>query len=232
MEEKSGNSPHMDSLHAREKSEFLRLLEQTGESLPRDGEKVLDLFIGTDGHVSPDYLKEKLEPEGVDSSTVDSVLLLLCRYGMAQKVVLNGSGAWYEHLHLGADHDHLMCVKCGRVVEFRDPDLKLAGQKVAQGYNFQPLVHRMTVLGLCPRCRSRQQGPAMPLCMAARGEKVRVVRFQGGHAMQGKLAAMGIVVGDVVEVLNNAGPYIINVKGCRLALGKGLAKKVMVSLCN
>ncbi len=231
MEDKSG-SPHLiDPLHAKEKKEFLRLLEQTGETLPPGGEKVLDLFISTDGHVSPDYLKDRLEAEEVDSATVDNVLHLLCRYGVAQKVVLNGSGPWFEHLHLGADHDHLMCVKCGRVVEFRDSDLKLSGQKVARGYDFQPLVHRMTILGLCPRCRSRE-GPAMPLSLAAKGEKVRVVRFLGGRNMQGKLTAMGITVGDVVEILNNAGPYIINVKGCRLALGKGLAKKVMVSLCN
>ncbi len=231
MDAKPGKHSFVDALHEREKMEFLRLLEQTGESLPPGGEDVLDLFISTEGHVSSDFLKEKLKNKGVSPETVEKVLSLLCRYGVAQKVVLNGSGPWYEHLHLGADHDHLMCTKCGRVVEFRDPDLKLRGQKVAQSYNFQPLVHRMTVLGLCPKCR-RREGPIMPLSMAARGEKVRVVRFLGGSKMQTRLSSMGIIIGDVIEVINNTGPYIIHVKGSRLALGQGLAQKVMVSLCS
>lgn len=221
----------IDALHQREKAEFLRLLEQTGESLPPGGEDVLDVFISTDGHVSSDFLKERLRDKDVAPSVVDEVLAVLCRYGMAQKVILNGSGPWYEHLHLGADHDHLMCTRCGRVVEFRDPELKAAGRRIARGYNFQPLTYRMTVLGLCPRCR-RREGPVMPLSMAARGEKVRIVAFRGGGNMQRRLTSMGIVIGDVVEVVNNSGPYIIHVKGSRLALGKGLAHKVMVSLCN
>ncbi len=220
-----------DALHQREKEEFLKLLKQTGEDLPEGGRQVLDLFLDIEGHVSPDFLTEKLAEKGIRKDIVTQVLDTLCRYGMAQRIYLNGSGPWYEHLHLGADHDHLMCTKCGRVVEFKDPELKEKGRNVANSFDFQPLVCRVTILGLCPRCRKRE-GPIMPLSMAARGERVRVVRFLGGHKMQNKLTSMGITIGDVVEVINNTGPYIIHARGSRLALGKGLAHKVMVSLCQ
>ncbi len=110
-----------DRLHRKEKDEFLHLLSNTCDTLPPDGEKVLDCFIGTEGHITPEYLKQKLAETGdnVSLQTVTEVLELLCRYGIAQKVMLNGTGPWYEHLHLGSRHDHLVCTKCGKVVEFQ-----------------------------------------------------------------------------------------------------------------
>ena len=220
----------VDNLHKRERDEFLKLLSQTGEKMPPGGDKVLDGFLLTEGHISPDYLQKQIEGRGqvVDMDTINNTLDILCRYGMAQRVQLNGTGPWYEHLHLGADHDHLLCTKCGRIIEFKDQILKTKIQKAAFDYKFEPLIHKLTVLGLCPSCRIREE-PVMPLALAARGEKVNVIRFAGGRKMQNRLASMGLTSGDVIEVLNNTGPFIINVKGTRLALGMGLAQKVLVT---
>jgi Fur family ferric uptake transcriptional regulator len=41
---------------------------------------------------------------------------------------------------------------------------------------------------------------------------------------------MGLMVGDEIEVVNNSGPFIVNAKGARLAIGSGLARKIMVTV--
>ncbi len=219
-----------DSLHRKEKDEFLALLENTCDSLPPEGEQVLDWFITTEGHITPEYLREKMSEQGLDIpvSTITEVLELLCRYGIAQKIMLNGTGPWYEHLHLGNRHDHLVCTKCGKVVEFEDDGLNSHINRVAGERQFLPLAHKLNIVGICPACQEGKEH-IMPLALAGPGERVRIVSFEGGSKLKDRLTAMGLSVGEVVEVINSSGPYIVNVRNSRIALGKGLAQKVMVS---
>jgi len=217
-----------DSLHKREKEEFLRLLGQTGEALTKEEEKILDHFLTTEGHISPEYLAKKIGDSSLDIETVTKMLEKLCRYGIAQKVQFNGRGTWFEHLHLGSEHDHLLCTSCGKITEFKDPVFKQQGDKVANSYRFQPLHYKMTILGLCPKCR-RDKTSAIPLSLASAGERVRIIRLAGGCDVQQRLRSLGINVGDTIEIINNKGPVIVNAKGSRIGLGLGLAHKVMVA---
>ncbi|MCI4397215.1 MAG: ferrous iron transport protein A [Acidobacteria bacterium] len=71
----------------------------------------------------------------------------------------------------------------------------------------------------------------MPLTMVEQGKKVRLVSVDGGHDMQSRLAAMGLVPGAEIEVLGNSsrGPFLIAVKGSRLMIGRGMAHKILVA---
>jgi len=117
---RSKETPCFKRLHDNEKQNFLKLLEQTGQELSAEELQIVDEFLSHEGHLSEDFIREKLEAKGIDVSreAIRQILLLLCRYGLAQRVLLNGKGPWYEHLHIGENHDHLMCTRCGKVVEF------------------------------------------------------------------------------------------------------------------
>ena len=71
----------------------------------------------------------------------------------------------------------------------------------------------------------------MPLSMASRGSKVRLVSVNGGKQMTSRLAAMGLLPGVEVEIVSNApgDPFILDVRGSRLVLGRGMAYKILVS---
>ncbi len=229
LEADSGAPSCFTRLHSQEREEFFRLLRQTGGSLTPFQEAVVDEFLLHEGHLSPEFMVKKLQEQGIaiDSREVQSILDLLCRYGMAQKVQLNGTGPWYEHLHLGHQHDHLMCVRCGKIVEFEDDDIRCKAELAARSHDFQPVSYRCTIYGVCPECQVKQQ-PGLPLSMVSPGERVRVVSFSGGSNIKKRLQDMGLTPGEVVEVLNRGGPVIVSVKGSRIALGMGLAQKVMV----
>jgi Fe2+ transport system protein FeoA len=71
----------------------------------------------------------------------------------------------------------------------------------------------------------------MPLVMASEGSRVRLLSVRAGRQLESRLAAMGLTPGAELIVLNNGanGPFIVEVKGSRLILGRGMAHKIQVS---
>lgn len=71
----------------------------------------------------------------------------------------------------------------------------------------------------------------VPLSEAPTGRTLRVEAVQGGHGLVMRLAGLGLTVGsDVRSLINNGrGPVLIVVRHTRLALGRGLASRIIVS---
>jgi len=67
--------------------------------------------------------------------------------------------------------------------------------------------------------------------MVSAGEVVQVVAVRAGWGLQRRLADMGLTPGVQVRVINSQrpGPVVINIRGARLALGHGIAHKIMVT---
>lgn len=69
----------------------------------------------------------------------------------------------------------------------------------------------------------------MPLSLARQGETNYIRRISGKDEVRQHLAELGFVVGERVTVVNEVnGDMIIDVKGCRIALGKSMANRIMV----
>ncbi|MFW6303383.1 MAG: FeoA family protein [Candidatus Sumerlaeota bacterium] len=70
----------------------------------------------------------------------------------------------------------------------------------------------------------------LPLSQAKTGDRLMVVKLQGGRRLASRLADMGIFPGAVLNVVQSlhAGPAIISIRGERMALGRGMADKVLV----
>lgn len=69
------------------------------------------------------------------------------------------------------------------------------------------------------------------LALVSPGREVRIVSITGGRGTRGHLANMGLDIGSVIEVLEQGapGPFLVAVKETRLAIGHGVAQKIMVS---
>ena len=72
---------------------------------------------------------------------------------------------------------------------------------------------------------------AFPLAMAAINEQVRLESIKGGKKMLRRLSALGLTPGVELSVVQNTGgALLLSVRGSRIALGRGMSQRVMVSL--
>ena len=50
-------------------------------------------------------------------------------------------------------HDHIVCLKCGKVEEFHDTQIEKRQEKIAEELGFELTDHSLNMFGLCPKCR-------------------------------------------------------------------------------
>lgn len=221
-------------LHQEERRQFERLLHQQRVDRVGDRLAVLEAFLESEEHLSAGNCQARLAAGGTDlePAFVAQTLDLLTRFGLATRREFEGGPARYEHRHLGEHHDHLICTRCGSISEFHDPELEALQQRVAQVQGFHPLRHMLHIYGLCQDCLASRQ-PTLPLLLAAPGERLRVERLSGGQGLASQLGDLGLSLGSELEVISTGGgSMVVAVKGCRVALGRGVAQKVLVSHVN
>ena len=69
----------------------------------------------------------------------------------------------------------------------------------------------------------------VPLSSLPAGSRARVVDIRGGYGFRRRLFEMGLTPNTVVEVLANSwGPILVRVRGTVIAIGRGMAHKILV----
>ena len=71
----------------------------------------------------------------------------------------------------------------------------------------------------------------MPLAMLPENVEAKVVEVRGGRGLMRRLSELGFTPGTKVKVLssNSPGPVLIDVRGSRIALGRGLLMRIIVN---
>jgi Fur family ferric uptake transcriptional regulator len=218
-----------------EKASFRSLIENDGLGRVEDRLNTIDTFLRTEEHVTLEELMRLLRDRGYnyEPDFVRQCMNRMVDQGFAQVKQFEGQPRRYEHRHLGRHHDHLICTKCGRIVEFRNEDIERLQLGIASSQGFHMLQHKMEIYGLCSECLSERR-PLMSLAMAKPGEKVIIDEMVGGSKARARLAAMGLRSGDIIEIINNngRGRLVVGHGFTRLALGRGIAQKITVSLAK
>lgn len=123
-----------------------------------DGRRaIIDLLMSAGHPVSIAEIAERL-PKLPRSSAYRN-LVDLETAGVVRRIAANDEFARFELAEdLTEHHHHLLCVSCGKVIDFAFP-LKLEGNvtraidQLAEVEGFQPQSHRLDVLGICAGCK-------------------------------------------------------------------------------
>ncbi len=221
----------MIDTHEQEKKQFKRLFQQQGVDKFISRFQVLEAFLKLEHHVT---IKDILAQLGQDNIHLEEGLVfnsmeLLCRFGFASKIEFDDKETQYEHRHLGLHHDHMVCTKCGSILEFRDEAIERLQFRVAEVYGFHMLQHKLEIYGICSKCME-ERNTIVSLHKARQGEKLIVKDFEAGKNMQMRISSMGLKIGDAIEIVSVGfgGQMVIAARDNRLVLGKGIAEKIMV----
>lgn len=224
--------PSQNIIHKQDKEQFIKLFKQDCIDRFDDRLAVLEVFLGSEHHVTVPELGTLVRDKGhdLDDAFIRETLELMCRYGFALANRFDNGKVRYEHRHLGHHHDHLICTKCQKIIEFEDSAMEQRQMQIANQYGFHMLQHKMELYGICSECLARRD-PVMTLDAARSGEKLRVIGFGGGAQARLRLLTMGVRVNDTLEVITNihGGQVVIAVGNNRLVLGQGLAQKIRVA---
>jgi Fur family ferric uptake transcriptional regulator len=161
----------LQTLHKQEKEQFCKLFKQDQIADFEDRFAVMEVFMQTDGHVSSAQMIERLNDLGhrLKPEFVRDTLKLMCQYGFARKQQFDNGDILYEHLHLGQHHDHMVCTKCRKIVEFEDPQLEDLQIQTAERLGFHLLQHKMELYGICSQCMVPASETAAPFRRPGRG---------------------------------------------------------------
>ncbi len=89
------------------------------------------------------------------TATVYRTLELLSRAGLVQEHDFGEGFKRYEPLAAQSHHEHLICVECGKVVEFSSERLERMKSLIADEYGFRYHHHRLEIYGVCRECEQR-----------------------------------------------------------------------------
>jgi Fur family ferric uptake transcriptional regulator len=108
-----------------------------------------------EGHFEADDLAFRLRKKGsrISRATVYRTLPLLVKAGLLNRVIHGEKHQHYEHIHDEPQHDHLICLKCGGIVEFEEQSLREAEEKICGKHQFQPEKVVVEIFGYCKKCR-------------------------------------------------------------------------------
>lgn len=139
--------------HEVEREVLARYLEEHSLKRTRQREAILDVFMGVTGHISSEDLYQRVRDEHphIGYTTVYRTMKIFCEAGLAVERSFEDGVTRYELPH--EHHDHLVCVRCGRIVEFECRAIESAQERIAQERGFRLLRHRHELYGHCPECR-------------------------------------------------------------------------------
>jgi len=100
------------------------------------------------------FLIVRKTDSSVGQVTVYRTLKLLCEAGIASAVNFEEGLVRYEPRDLH-HHDHLVCEKCGRKIEFINEAIEQLQEAVCHEHDFLPTAHHMVLYGICSECRNK-----------------------------------------------------------------------------
>jgi Fur family transcriptional regulator, ferric uptake regulator len=118
--------------------------------------KVLQLLESSpQRHMSAEDMYKALLEQGeeIGLATVYRVLTQFESAGLVSRLHFEGGHSVFE-LNEGDHHDHMVCVKCGKVEEFLDEVIESRQHQIADRSGWEMTDHALNIYGICPACRN------------------------------------------------------------------------------
>lgn len=101
------------------------------------------------------FIRIRTRDKRLSRSTLYRTLKLLVESGLLKEVILGEKHRHFEHMFGHDHHDHLLCLRCGRIIEFTNQLIESWQAKVCKKHRFHPQSHRLQISGYCQKCQKK-----------------------------------------------------------------------------
>ncbi len=141
---------------------------------------ILGEMLEVRGHFDADQLLMLFRRKGrpVSRATLYRTLAHLVDAGLVHRIEMARGQARYEPMFGRHHHDHLVCLECGRIIEFENRDIERLQEEISRRKKFIMTGHTHQIRGTCESCSTV---PANVRGMAAGRRRNRVGKGPGHH---------------------------------------------------
>ena len=138
---------------------FGSLLEGRGLKFTHERRLIFEEVCHLKNHFDADSLYERFKNKGfrISRDTVYRTIPLLLESGVIQKSVGEGHRDFFERTSVKGHHDHMVCTRCGKFIEFTCEEIERLQEKVCEENDFKLIFHDHRLFGLCGECRRREK---------------------------------------------------------------------------
>jgi Fur family transcriptional regulator, ferric uptake regulator len=124
-------------------------------------DRIVQMFLRQEGHISADDLVERLRREaaGIGRATVYRTLQWMVGAGIARKVDFGEGRSRFEPSYRHPRHFHLVCTTCHSSSEFLSSDVESLMEEIAGARRFEPVQSVVQIYGTCEACRTGVTAP-------------------------------------------------------------------------
>lgn len=134
---------------------FRNYIKENGLKFTPERKAILEEVFETHEHFDAESLYRKLKNKDKDISiaTIYRTLPLLIESGLVSEAMRCGDRIYYEHTFGHKPHAHMVCIKCGKIIEFQDDRIEKIKREICEKYDFKPEEFRFGIKGICKDCR-------------------------------------------------------------------------------
>lgn len=138
-----------------EEKKFKEYLKAKGLKLTPERQSILRQVFADHKHFEADELLVAMRQHSkkVSKATIYRTLFHLVKSGLLREVVFGEKHAHYEHVFGHEHHEHLVCLSCGKIIEFSSQKLEKLKDDLCRENKFKAKSHRLQIFGLCVDCK-------------------------------------------------------------------------------
>jgi Fur family ferric uptake transcriptional regulator len=141
--------------------QFRGYLKSKGLRFTPERRLILEAVFSIEDHFEAVDLLLKLWQQGsrVSKATIYRTLPFLVKSGLLREVVFGEKHAHYEHIYGHQHHDHLVCVNCGKIIEFSSESMENLQTEICLKHDFEAISHKFEITGYCKDCHPTAVSP-------------------------------------------------------------------------
>jgi len=134
---------------------FREYVKARGLKFTPERQIILEEIFSTHDHFDVENLYDRIKEKGerISRTTVYRTLPLLLDCGLIAEAIRCRDRVFYEHIYGHKHHSHLVCIKCGKIIEFEDDEIEKEKNRICKKYHFKPVEYRFGIRGYCEDCQ-------------------------------------------------------------------------------